>query len=184
MRRVILICASVSLTFTVVFTMLYQLVSHDVLLTLAISSGTTAYHFWMRLIVGTVIHIIRHNRFNYHRKWFHPLPFEPKLYRALRVRQWKDKLPTYAPGTFATQTHTWDEIAQAMCQAEIVHEVIVVLSFLPLFAVRWFGAFGVFLITSILSAGYDLLFVILQRYNRPRIVRVAAHQRSSQQEES
>ena len=58
-----------------------------------------------------------------------------------------------------------------MCQAEIVHEVIVVLSFLPLLAAIPFGAFPVFLITSLLAAMYDLTFVIMQRYNRPRILK-------------
>ena len=55
----------------------------------------------------------------------------------------------------------------------MVHETIAVLSFLPLVAVYWFGNFSVFLITSVLSALIDLMFVIMQRYNRPRVVRLA-----------
>ena len=68
--------------------------------------------------------------------------------------------------------HTWDEIAQAMCQAELVHEVIIILSFLPILAAIPFGALFVFVFTSILSAGYDAMFVMMQRYNRPRIVKM------------
>ena len=184
MRRVLLICAAVSISLALLCGILYYILPFKVLLTLAISAGTTAYHFWMRLTVGTAIHALKHNRFNYRRRWFRPFPFEASLYCRLHVRQWKDKLPTYDPDIFSTQTHSWDEIAQAMCQAEIVHEVIILLSFLPLFAARWFGAFGVFLITSLLAAGYDLLFVILQRYNRPRVIRVALHQCASAKEKS
>ena len=68
------------------------------------------------------------------------------------------------------KTHTWDEIAQAMCQAELVHETIVILSFLPILAGIRFGAYPVFIITSVLAAAFDMMFVIMQRYNGPRIV--------------
>ena len=57
-----------------------------------------------------------------------------------------------------------------MCQAECVHETNIVLSFLPIFAVHWFGAAPVFIATSVCAAMIDLAFVIIQRYNRPRIV--------------
>ena len=59
-----------------------------------------------------------------------------------------------------------------MCGAEIVHEIIMVLSFLPLLAIPVFGAFPVFLITSVLAALFDGVFVMAQRYNRPRLVRI------------
>lgn len=60
-----------------------------------------------------------------------------------------------------------------MCQAELVHETNMALSFLPLIAVRWFGAFYVFLITSVCGALFDSVFVVMQRYNRTRVVRMA-----------
>ena len=60
-----------------------------------------------------------------------------------------------------------------MCQAELVHEVNIAVSFVPILFSVWVGALPVFVITSILAAGYDLLFVILQRYNRPRVLRLA-----------
>ena len=41
-------------------------------------------------------------------------------------------MPTYDPTLFGPQIHSWDEIAQDMCQAELVHETIVVFSFLPI----------------------------------------------------
>ena len=85
-------------------------------------------------------------------------------------------MPAYEGDLFDPRKHSWDEIAQAMCQAELVHETIALLSFLPLLAVRWFGSFGVFLITSVLSALLDLMFVTMQRYNRPRVVRLAEKQ--------
>lgn len=58
-----------------------------------------------------------------------------------------------------------------MCQSEIVHETNILLSFVPLIVSVPFGEFNVFFITSICSAAFDLLFVIMQRYNRSRIVK-------------
>ena len=130
----------------------------------------------MRLLVGLAYDVGRNNRADYCKPWFRQKTFEPKLYETLRVKSWKGKMPTYEGDLFDPRKHSWDEIAQAMCQAELVHETIAVLSFLPLFAVRRFGSFGVFLITSVLSALLDLMFVTMQRYNRPRVVRLAERQ--------
>ena len=80
-------------------------------------------------------------------------------------------MPSYEPELFDPQKHTWNEIAQAMCQAELVHETITFLSFVPVLFAIWFGQLPVFLITSLLAAAFDMQFVILQRFNRPRVVK-------------
>ncbi len=147
--------------------------SAPLLLTLAITCGTFAYHLDMRLLVGWLFNALMHNRANYRRAWFRTQPWEEKLYALLQVKRWKKRLPTFAPETFDPKRHSWDEIAQAMCQAELVHETIVVLSFVPLAVIPRFGAPAVFIITSVLSALFDLTFVIIQRSNRPRVVRLA-----------
>ena len=79
-----------------------------------------------------------------------------------------------SPEAFSVRNHTWDEIAQTMCQSELVHETNMILSFIPLTASKWFGSFYVFLITSVGGAVFDLLFVIMQRYNRARITKIAS----------
>ena len=88
-------------------------------------------------------------------------------------------MPTYDNALFDPCLHTWDEVAQAMCQAELVHETIALLSFLPIAAGLRFGAYPVFIVTSVLSAGYDLLFVMMQRYNRQRIMVLLERKRTS-----
>ena len=144
----------------------------DILFSLAITFGTIAYHFAMRLLVGGIVNMIMDNKADYNKKWYQLRPFEEKLYKKLKVKNWKKKMPTYEPELFDVKKHTFDEIAQAMCQAEVVHEVIAVLSFLPLFTVPVFGSFTVFLITSVLAACLDTSFVMMQRYNRPRIIKL------------
>jgi hypothetical protein len=44
------------------------------------------------------------------------------------------------------------------------------LSFLPSLAGIRFGAYPVFIITSVLAVAFDMMFVIMQKYNRPRIL--------------
>ena len=157
---------------TILFTILYKIAVNGVILSLAITAGTISYHFVMRYAVAAVFSHTMHNHADLSRKWYQQKKWEKRLYQKLHVKQWKNKMPTYEPGYFDLRLHTPEEIAGAMCQAEVSHEVIVIFSFLPLLTVPVFGAFWVFLITSILSALMDLLFVIMQRYNRPRILKL------------
>lgn len=143
------------------------------LLPLCITLGTVAYHFGMRLLVGWCYDRLMQNRADWTHPWFRQRAFEPKLYEWLRVKTWKAKLPTYEPALFDPRCRSWREIAQAMCQSELVHETIAVLSFLPVAASIWLGELPVFLITSLLAAGIDLAFVLIQRYNRPTAIRLA-----------
>lgn len=81
-------------------------------------------------------------------------------------------MPTYDPTSFSLKHNSLEQIVYTSCVSEAVHEVIIVFSFLPLlFALVW-GAFPVFLVTSILSGLFDSCFVIIQRYNRPRLIRI------------
>lgn len=150
------------------FALLYSLVPHSWLLATAISFGTTAYHFVMRLLVGSLIP----NTFDPQSKWFQPRSWEPALYRFLRVKRWKEHVPTYDPKAFSLAHNTLAQVVSNMCQAEVVHEVIVLCSFVPLLFSLIFDSFGVFLITSILAAAMDTVFIMLQRYNRPRVFRI------------
>lgn len=161
-----------SVLLTVCFSVLYIIFRGGVFLTLAITFGTVAYHFCMRLIVGLIFNAAMKNRADYNAKWFCVGKSEQKLYKKLRVKKWKNKMPTYDTDTFDASKRSWDEIAQATCQSELVHETIVVLSFLPIASSVWLGELPVFIITSVIAAAIDMIFVIMQRYNRPRIVRL------------
>ena len=163
----------VSLALLLLCAGLYAGTGLEALFSLAIAAGTFFYHLAYRLLIGLVINSAFHNRMDANRRWFRPRSFEPALYRHLRVKRWKGKLPTFQPDTFSLSHRTLEELIGATCQAEIVHELNLPLSFLPLAASRWFGAAPVFLITSVLAACFDALFVLIQRYNRPRLIRLA-----------
>lgn len=140
--------------------------------TVTITVGITLYHFVMRLAVGGIVNCIMKNKANYKNIWFREKRFESKLYKRIGVRAWKKHLPTYSPDTFNTSQKTLEEIVGATCQAEVVHEVIMALSLLPITLIPVLGGATALIITSILAMLFDCLFVIMQRYNRPKLVRV------------
>ncbi len=169
----LLIASMIVLTLlTAVFSVLYVAIGTSWLESCAISFGTTAYHFCMRFAVAGVVSAVMRNRADYRAERYRLRAWEKKLYDRLRVKRWKNLLPTYQPESFDPRLHSWEEIAQATCQAEIVHAIIVALSFLPIVCIVWFGEPVVFIVTSVLAAALDLLFVVAQRYNRARIVKL------------
>ena len=178
MAKVMKWVAAVTFLLCAVFTA-FVFAGYPWAISFTITFGTCFYHFAMRLMVGYGLNRFMKNRADLNKRWYQLRPFEVQLYKALKVKRWKANMPTFDPSLFDPGLHSWNEIAQAMCQAEIVHEIITVLSFLPLLAAIPFGSFGVFLITSVLSALYDLSFVVMQRYNRPRIMKFIEKERAA-----
>ena len=172
MAKIVKGIAAFSLAATVILAISYKVTSSGILLPLAITSGTIAYHFVMRLMVGLAFHATMRNKADYRKRWYQVSKREMAVYEKLKVKQWKRRMPTYDPALFDPRLRTWEEIVQAMCQAELVHETIAVLSFLPILAGIWFGEYPVFIVTSVLSAACDMVFVIMQRYNRQRVTKL------------
>lgn len=163
---------------TVFSVILLHFSGKGIYLTLSVTFGTTTYHLGIRLLIGLLYNTGMKNQADYTKKRYHVYHWENEIYRFLKVKKWKGKLPTFNPTVFSNEKHSWDEIAQAMCQSELVHETNMIFSFAPLIASRWFGSFPVFLVTSICGAVFDLLFVMIQRYNRPRVVRIALKEKN------
>lgn len=54
---------------------------------LAITFGTTCYHFSMRLAVGYTLNHRMHNKADYRKCWYQLQPFEKRLYQILKVKK-------------------------------------------------------------------------------------------------
>jgi hypothetical protein len=144
---------------------------NGVVLWTGVTAFTVTYHFWGRIILGNVTKLFR---IHSGQRWFKERKFEKKLYKLLRVRKWKEKVLTYDPDAFDVNKHTLEEIANTMCKAETDHWVNEVLSLTTLlFAIPW-GEFPIFLVTAILAMLFDAQFIVVQRYNRPTLMRVIA----------
>lgn len=174
MKRVMLTLAWGSLAGMAAAVIGYSIFGAGWLVTVAVTLGTVCYHMSARLIVGLMF--VKFMATDYTKAWFQPRRWEKKLYRTLGVKRWKDKMPTFNPREFAMENRSLEEIIQATCQAELVHEVNIVLSFVPIISAIWFGALPVFILTSLCGAMFDMLFVIMQRYNRPRLVKLVTIQ--------
>ncbi len=172
MRKAMILLSVLFPFATFVFYALYRCNENVVLYSVFVTFLTFSYHFVMRMVVGILTRFFPAKYRNPGNWWFRPKKFERKIYNFLGVKNWKGKVPAYFPDAFSLEKHSLNEIAKTMCGAEITHEIIVVLSFVPVLFSIEFGVLAVFVSTSLLAAAIDSVFIIVQRYNRPRIMRL------------
>ena len=160
------------ITSIVCFSLYYgNIYKNGVILWTGITAFTIMYHFWVRIIMGNVSKLFK-KHINYNQWWFKEKNFEKRLYKFLRVKKWKGKALTYNPESFSLKQHSLEEIANTMTKSEVDHWINEVISLSTLlFAIPW-GKFWIFLITAIAAMIFDSQFIIIQRYNRPRIVKL------------
>ena len=145
----------------------------DDLLFLLITVFTTFFHFTIRFSFANLIYKIIGKHCTYDRWWFTEKAFEKKLFKRLMIRKWKSKLPTWNDYDFNPAGNTKEMLLNHMCKAEVYHEICMILSFVPLsFSIIW-GEFWIFFWTSVFGCLFDFLFVLIQRYNRPRVLRLS-----------
>ncbi len=142
--------------------------------TLAITFFTTFYHFFIRFFVSIITYLPLRNLQNTDNFWFRQKKFEKKLYAKICVQKWKKYMPTYNPPKFDLRRRPPQEIVAETCRAEINHLLIIPLCLFPISWSLFWGELPVFLITSVLSALAEVPFIIIQRYNRPRLQKAAA----------
>lgn len=171
---VFLICLiSTFLSCFFIFLILYIVYQRTIFLTLYVTFMTLSYHFIMRCLVGETIDFLYKKReFHYSSFWYKEHKFEKKLYLFFHIHKLKAKAITARPETFDLKKNSLEDLIHTITQAEIVHEIIIILSFLPCILIIWYGVPLVFILTSIFGALCDLFFVMIQRYNRPRVIRL------------
>ena len=117
------------------------------------------------------------------RKWFHwdRFPYrtfswerEGRVYEAMGIRRWKDRLPDMSrlmPDMVKKKLSAADpmSLVQETCVAEFIHVVLSVLGLACLWLWPGFGGTAVTLVYILLG---NVPFIIIQRYNRPRLVRL------------
>lgn len=172
MKKTLKRITAILLVLSVVFVLLNFYLKTDLFLILSITFCTALYHFAMRLFVGEICNKFIEPKLNYNAKWFNEKKFEKKLYKFLKVKKWKKFAPTYSPESFSLKDNSKEDIIRTMCGAEVVHELIIVFSFLPIIFSGLLDSFYEFLFTSIIAALVDSVFVIIQRFNRPRVIKL------------
>lgn len=131
------------------------------------------YHILIRFTTPRLLAKLK-KKYNPDNFLFRPKRFEKSLYKSINIKKWKANLITYEPETFLLKYHTPEEILQTMCYSEMVHIILTALSVLFIFFGFIFGNLWAFIVLGCISTIWELRFVIVQRYNRPRIQRIAA----------
>jgi hypothetical protein len=142
---------------------------NDIVLWMGIISFMIFYHFGLRIFMGEMTKKLT---ISYTHPWYKQRKFEKKLYRLLRVRSWKDKVLTFEPDKYDFQNRTLEELATTMAKSELDHWINEVISITSVFFAFIWGVFPAFIITAILAMLFDAQFIVVQRYNRPIVLRL------------
>ncbi len=145
-----------------------------VLLWVGVTAFTIVYHFWGRILLGNLTKLFR---IHHGQRWFREHGFEKRLYKLLCVRKWKEKVLTYDPEAYDVKKHTLEELANTMAKSETDHWINELLSLSTLlFALLW-GELWIFALTAAVAMLFDAQFIVVQRYNRPRVLRLLERKR-------
>ncbi len=163
---------------TLVFFFLSKAFDEKWIVSVFVTFLTTSYHFSMRLCVGESVSLVL-KIFSVRLSNYVPVScLEMKFYGWIRVKEWKGNAITAKPEMFDVSKVSFELLLHNMIQAEIVHDIIIVLSFVPLLFIIPFGASLVFILTSCAAALVDLKYVMIQRFNRPRVERIVGSVKS------
>lgn len=154
-------------TSIVCFVLYYSGVTKSgVVLWVGITFFTILYHFWLRIAFGN---LTKRLPINPNHWWFKEKGFEKKLYKILKVKKWKGKALTYEPHLYSLENRTLDQIHFTMCKSETDHWINEIISLTTLLFPLLWGEMWIFLSTAILAMLFDAQFIVIQRYNRPRV---------------
>ena len=141
----------------------------DVVLWVGIVSFMILYHFGLRILMGLVTKTFK---INYSHPWYRPRKFEEGLYKLLQVRRWKEKVLTFEPDKYDYQNVTLEELATTMSKSELDHWINELISIFSISFIFLWGCVPAFVITAALAMLFDAQFIIVQRYNRPIVIRL------------
>lgn len=102
-----------------------------------------------------------------------------KLYESLNIRHWQNRLPDMSrilPGWMPAKNMAGDykarlpQMLQETCVAELIHTLLCISG---LYCLKlWPGAGGVLTVILYITF-FNLPYILIQRYNRPRLLRLA-----------
>ncbi len=160
----------VTLTSAVCFFLYYSgVLQSDAILWAGIVSFMILFHFGGRIYMGN---ITKKWNINYNHPFYKQRKFEKKLYKILRVRKWKDKVFTFEPQLYDFQNRTLPQLATTMAKSELDHWINEIISIISIFFFLIWGCFSAFFISAVLAMIFDAQFIIVQRYNRPIVLRL------------
>lgn len=144
------------------------------------------------VIVGSVFFVVGEmlprKNFDYSTFPFKSFRWEQNgdIYRAIQIQKWKDRVPDmskYVKTMFAKEiVNTRDpeytrRLILETCVAEFIHYILMLIS--PVFTQYMTGMYGNIAVGLYVLG--NLPFVLIQRYNRPRLIRLMEKQIAAQE---
>ena len=155
-----------STVFSIYYTGTYK---NTAFLWVGIVSFMILYHFGLRILFGE---ISKKFPLDPYHPFYKERRFERYLYRILHVRKWKDKVLTFDPAAYDFSNRTPYQLARTMCKSELDHWVNELLSVGSIFFFLLWGTLPAFLISAVCAMLFDAQFIVVQRYNRPILLRL------------
>lgn len=128
-----------------------------------------AYEFLMRIIFGIILIIPKYNV----NSWvFKVGKKELGLYKKMNYKSLVQKIPTFNPKQYDSQTLSIEEIIQNTCRNELTHKVYFVLTFAPIIWSVWFGSLALAIVQACIVCLNDVFFISIQRFSRDRLLSI------------
>lgn len=143
---------------------------------------TIMYHFWVRIIMGNVLKLFK-KHITYKQYFFKEKKFEKKFYDLIKVKSWKDKVLTYAPQEFDLKENSLETVANNMAKAELDHWINSLISISTISFGFFSNVFWPFIVSAIFAMAFETQFIVLQRYNRPRVVKIIEREEKNKNRE-
>ena len=131
-------------------------------------------HGLFRILVPSFLFLIFRYRFDPESFWFSEKSFEKGLYEKMNVKEWKsfvEKL-SFHPHKFDMEKHDDAFILGYMCHAELCHEITIILDLMTCLMAGNIIEFIFILILALVLVSLEMSFITVQRYNKPRLLRI------------
>ena len=90
----------------------------------------------------------------------------------MKDRKWKEKVLTFEPDKYDFKNVTLEQLATTMSKSELDHWINELISIISMLFTFVWGCAPAFVISAVLAMIFDAQFIIVQRYNRPIVIRV------------
>lgn len=145
--------------------------------TLAIIFGTTLYHLAVRLAVAGLVSLIpKKSRIYVPGNYLKASVFLQKTLDFLQIKRWKSHVITFDKRLFDVKKLGAEEVEYQMKKAELLHLVIIPLSYCSLLFTLFTGDplfyFWIFFVTAFAAGMIDFVSVVVQRYNLARCEKI------------
>ncbi len=177
-KRTLYIISGACIVLMFVFLALFVRSHNDAMLIIGVIMLNASYQLITRLLVGSICEGVFENGINSSLEWFGTTDFEGRFYGSIGLKYLKRNLPKFERTDFSLARQSIQDIIDAGCEIEAEHEINIGVSMLGMLPALMFGNVWVFAVTAVGAVIYDLLFIAVQRYNRPRLERVLEKRRA------